>query len=81
MTPQVSYFVPCSLKYTDEHIEVLYGHHVTEKKKVRVRIQICDNNINYFIVTLHSILLAPDICDRLFSIITLMNLVHTCLFF
>ena len=26
-------------------------------------------------------LLAPDLCDRLFSIITLMNLVHTCLLY
>ena len=29
---------------------------------------------------LHNVLLAPDICDRLFSIITLMNLEYTCLF-
>ena len=26
------------------------------------------------------VLLAPDLCDRLFSIITLMNSGHTCLF-
>ena len=40
----------------------------------------CDDNGDTFIVTLHNVLLAPDLCDRLFSIITLMNLVHTCLF-
>ena len=40
----------------------------------------CNNNGDPFIATLHNILLAPDLCDRLFSIITLMNLGHTCLF-
>ena len=33
-----------------------------------------------FIATLYNVLLAPDLCDRLFSIITLMNSGHTCLF-
>ena len=28
---------------------------------------------------LHNVLLAPDICDRLFSIVTLMNSRRTCL--
>ena len=40
----------------------------------------CKDNGYAFIATLHNILLAPDLCDRLFSIITLINLVHTCLF-
>ena len=40
----------------------------------------CDNNGDTFIETLNNVLLAPDLCDRLFSIITLMNLVHTCLY-
>ena len=39
-----------------------------------------DNNVNTFIATLYNVLLAPDLCDRLFSIITLMNAVHTFLF-
>ena len=51
-----------------------------EKKKGQVQIIICDNNVNPFIETLHNVLLAPDLCDGLFSIITLMNLGHTCLF-
>ena len=38
----------------------------------------CDDNGNTFIATLHNVLLAPDLCDRLFSIITLINSVHTC---
>ena len=39
-----------------------------------------DGNRDTFITILHNVLLAPDICDRLFLIITLMNLGHTCLF-
>ena len=41
----------------------------------------CDNNGITFIATLHNLLLEPDICDMLFFIIKLMNLVHTCLFY
>ena len=40
----------------------------------------CDNNGKKFVATLYNVLLAPDLCDRLFSIITLMNAGHTCLF-
>ena len=40
----------------------------------------CDDNKDPFIATLHNIVLAPDLCDRLFFIITLMNLGNTCLF-
>ena len=40
----------------------------------------CNDNGKPFIATLHNVLLAPDLCDRLFSIITLMNSGHTCLF-
>ena len=40
----------------------------------------CDNNRDPFIVTLQNLLLAPYLCDRLFSIITLINSGHTCLF-
>ena len=39
----------------------------------------CDNNGDPFIATLHNVVLAPDLCDRLFSIIALINLGHTCL--
>ena len=42
--------------------------------------KMCNNNGDPFIVTLHNILLAPDLCDRLFSIIMLMNSGQTCLF-
>ena len=40
----------------------------------------CDNNRDLFIETLHNVLLAPDLCNNLFSILTLMNSGHTCLF-
>ena len=41
----------------------------------------CDDNGKTFIPTLYNVVLAPDLCDRLFSIITLMNSGHTCLFY
>ena len=39
-----------------------------------------NDNGKTFVATLYNVLLAPDLCDRLFSIITLMNAGHTCLF-
>ena len=40
----------------------------------------CDNNIKTFVATLYNVLLAPDLCNRLFSIIKLMNAGHMCPF-
>ena len=80
MTPEVTDFIPGSLEDTDKFIEVADGHHVTAKQKCSVRIKMCDYNGNKFVATLYNVLLAPDLCDRLFSIITLMNARHTCLF-
>ena len=40
----------------------------------------CNDNGKTFIATLYNVLLAPDLCDRLFSIITLINAGHTYLF-
>ena len=80
MMPELSDFIPGSLQDTDKYIEVADGHHVTAKQKGSVRIQMFDNNRETFIVTLYNVLLDPDLCDRLFSIITLMNTGHTCLF-
>ena len=39
-----------------------------------------EDNGETFVVRLYNVLLTPDLCDRLFSIITLMNAGHTCLF-
>ena len=77
MKPEVSNFIPGSLYNTDEHIELADVHHVTAKQKGQVRIYMYNDNGYPFIATLHNVLLAPDLCDRLFSIITIMNLVHT----
>ena len=41
----------------------------------------CDDNGKTFVATLYNVLLAPDLSNRLFSIITLMNAGHTCLFY
>ena len=80
MKPEVSDFIPGSLEDTDKYIEVSDEHHVTAKQKGQVQIQICNNNGKTFIATLYNVLLAPDLCGRLFSIITLMNLGNTCIF-
>ena len=80
MTLEVSYFIPGSLEDTDKYIEVADGHHITAKQKRQVQIKICDDNGRTFIAILYNVLLAPELCDRLFSIITLMNSRHTFLF-
>ena len=81
MTPQVSNLIPGLLEYTDKYIEVADGHHVMAKQKGQVQIKMCDNNGYTLVATLKNVLLAPDLCDRLFLVITLMNLGHTCLFY
>ena len=80
ITPEVTDFIPGSLEDTDKFIEVADGHNVTAKQKGSVRIQMCDDNGKKFVATSYNVLLAPHFCDRLFSIITLMNAGHTCLF-
>ena len=79
-TPEVLDLIPGSLEYTDKYTEVADGHHVTAKQKGQVRIQMCDYNGKTSIATLYNVLLAPDLCNMLFSIITLMNAGYTCLF-
>ena len=39
----------------------------------------CDDNGDPFIAMLHNVLLAPDLCNKLFSIFMLMNSGHNCL--
>ena len=77
MTSEVTDFIPGSLEDTDKFIEVADGHHVTAKQKGSVRIKMCDDNGKTFVATLYNVLLAPDLCNRLFSIITLLNAGHT----
>ena len=73
MSPEVTDFIPGSLEDTEKFIEVADGHHVTAKQRGSVRIKMCDNNGKTFVATLYNVLLEPDLCDRLFSIIKLMN--------
>ena len=80
MTPEVTDFIQGSLEDTDKFIEVADGHNVTAKQKGSVRIQMCNDNRKTFVATLYTVLLAPDLCDRLFSIIMLMNAGHMCIF-
>ena len=63
MTPEVTDFIPGSLKDTDKFIEVADKHHVTAKQKGSVRIQIFDDNGKTFVVTLYNVLLAPELCE------------------
>ena len=63
---------------TDKCIEVANGHLVTAKKTGQFQIEISDNNGKTSIDTLYNLLLAPDLCDLLFSIIMLMNSGYTC---
>ena len=66
MTPEIKDFIPGTLEDTDKFIAVADGHHVTAKQKGQVQIQMCDNNRKTVIATLYNILLAPDLCNRLF---------------
>ena len=69
MKPEVSDFIPGSLEDMDKHIEVANRKNITEKQKGQVQIKMCDDHGYPFIATLHNVLLAPDLCDRLFSIV------------
>ena len=73
MMPQVLGFIPYFLEDTDKHIEVADGHHATAKRKGKAQIKMCDDNGDTFIATLHNVILVPDLCNSLFSIIMLMN--------
>ena len=66
MMPEVSDFIPGLLEDKDKHIEDANVHHVTAKHKWKSRIRMCDNNGDLFIATLHNVLFAPYLCDRLF---------------
>ena len=70
MTPEVSDFIPGSVEDTDEHIEVADRHCVKAKQKCQAQIKMCDENGDTFVVMLHNVLLAPYLCNSLFSITT-----------
>ena len=80
MTTEVTDYIPVSLEDMDKSIEVADGHHVTAKQKGSVLIQMCNDNGKKFVAILYNVLLALDLYDRLFSIVTLLNAGHKCLF-
>ena len=80
MTAEISNFITGSLVETDKYIDVSDGHFVTLKQTGEVKIKMHHNNGKPFITTLYKVTFAPDLCNSLFSIITLINLGYTCLF-
>ena len=62
-------FIPGLLEDIDKHIEVSDGHYFMEKQKVQVRIKVYNDNRYTLNSALYNVLFAPDLCDRLFSII------------
>ena len=66
---------------TDKYIEVADGHFITVGKKGEVQIKMRGGNGKPFIDALYNVLFVLDLCDKLFSIVTLMNSGHTCLFY
>ena len=66
MTPQVSDFIPSLLKNMDNYIEIADGHYVPDKQKGQNQITMYDHNGDTFISTLHKVLFAPDLCNRIF---------------
>ena len=58
---------------TNKCIEVSDGHLVTAKQTGEVQIKMCDDNGKPLFATLYNVLLAPDFCNILLSIIILMN--------
>ena len=80
MTPEILEFISGSLVETDKYIKVADAYFITAKQTGKFQIEMHDANGKPFIDTLYNVLLVPDLCYRLFSIITLFNSVHTCLF-
>ena len=80
MKPAIPGFVLGSLVETDKYIKVAYGHFFIAEPSWEVQIKMRDDDVKPFIDTLYNILFSPDLYTRTFSIITLMNLVHTFLF-
>ena len=63
-----------------KYIEVEYGNYVTTKQTGQVQTSMHNDNGEPFITTLYKVLFDQDLCDKLISIIKLMNLVHTWIF-
>ena len=73
MTTDISDFVPRSLVEMDICIEVADGNFVTVKQTGEAQINTRNYNVKPFIGVVYNVLFIPDLCDRVFFIITLMN--------
>ena len=80
MKPQVQNFIPGLLEDANNYIEVADEHHIMAQQKGKVQINMFDDNRDTFIATFQNVLLAPDLCNRLYSIIRFMNQGQTFLF-
>ena len=80
MTTENLDFIPGSSVETDKYIKVADGYFYTEKQTGNFQIEMHDANGKHFIDMLYNVLLVPDLCYWLFSIITLKNSVLTCIF-
>ena len=65
---------------TYQYIEFVDGYFVTAKQTWEVQMKMRDDNGKHFIFTLYNVLFTLDLCNKLFSIIELMNLGNTWLF-
>ena len=65
---------------TYKYIKVSDEHFVTAKQTGKFQIEMSNDNGKPFIAQLYNELLAPDLCDKLFSIFKLMNSGHIRLF-
>ena len=73
MTLDISDFVPRSLVEKDEYIEVADSI-FNRKKTGKVQINMHDDNGKPLITTFYNVIFDPDLCDRLFFIVTLIHL-------
>ena len=64
----------------DKYIEVEDRNFITAKQTGKLQIFIHDDNGKRFIAMLYDVLFSPELCDQIFSIILLINLVHTYIF-
>ena len=56
MIPQLPDFIPGTLEDMNKHNKVADGHHVTERQKGQVRINMCNDNGDTFITNFHKVL-------------------------
>ena len=76
-TTDISDFIPGSFVETDKYIKVADDNLDIAKQTGQLKIEMCDSNGKPFIAMLYNVLLALDLCNRIFYIIALMNLLHT----